>query len=133
MAACSAVLRCDNRHRACVLAHVGGNALHASDGSRLVIRGAIETAQDRLVSGWIYCKAHPLRDQLVLAFSGARCVGTGKVEIFRKDLADAGLGDGYCGFHFPVALEKGEHPASLVVRLADSDMALIQAGSRVGL
>ncbi len=98
-----------------------------------MIRGAIETAQDRLVSGWMYCKVQSLRDQLVLAFSGGRCVGSGKVEIFRKDLADAGLGDGYCGFHFPVALEKGEHPASLVVKLADSDVVLVQAGSRVGL
>jgi hypothetical protein len=96
-----------------------------------LIRGAIETAQDRLVSGWIYSNMQSLRDQLVLAFSGARCVGSGRVEIFRKDLADAGLGDGYCGFHFPVALERGEHPASIVIRLADSDAALIQPGSRI--
>lgn len=98
-----------------------------------MIRGAIETAQQRLISGWIYAPSQSLRDQLVLAFSGQRCVGSGRVEIFRKDLAEAGLGDGYCGFHFPVALEGGEHPASIVVRLADSDAALIQTASRIGV
>ena len=98
-----------------------------------MIRGAIETAQDKLVTGWLFCATQSVRDALVLAFSGARCVGSGRVEIFRQDLADAGLGDGYCGFHFPVALERGEHPASLVVRLADSDMALLQPGSRIGV
>lgn len=97
-----------------------------------MIRGAIETVQDTLVSGWIYAGPYKVRDQLVLAFSGTRCVGTGKVEIFRGDLSEAGLGDGYCGFHFPIALELGEDRASVVIRLADSDAALIQAGSHVG-
>ncbi len=90
-------------------------------------------AKNDLVSGWIYATGpDSLRNRLVLAFSGARCVGQGRVEIFRRDLLDAGLGDGYCGFHFPIALEAGEHPASVVVRPADCDAALIQAGSRVG-
>ncbi len=97
-----------------------------------MIRGAIEVAQEKLVSGWIYSSQVKLRDTLVLAFSGARCVGSGRVDIFRQDLFDAKLGDGYCGFHFPVALEKGESPASIVVRPADCDAALIQPTSRVG-
>ncbi len=97
-----------------------------------MIRGAIESVQDKLVSGWIYAGPYKLRDQLVLAFSGSRCVGTGRVEIFRGDLSEAGLGDGYCGFHFPIALEHGEELASVVIRLADSDASLIQATSRVG-
>jgi hypothetical protein len=96
-----------------------------------VIRGAIEVATPVLVSGWIFSKSGSLRDQLVLAFVGPRCVGTGKVEIFRKDLADAKLGDGYCGFHFPIALQDGEEPGSVVIRLQDSDAALIQTKSRV--
>jgi hypothetical protein len=96
-----------------------------------VIRGAIEVATPTLVSGWIYCKAVGLRDQLVLAFVGTRCVGTGKVEIYRKDLHEAKLGDGYCGFHFPIALQGGEQPASVVVRLQESDVSLMQPNSRV--
>jgi hypothetical protein len=96
-----------------------------------VIRGAIEVATPTLVSGWIYCKVASLRDQLVLAFVGPRCVGTGKVEIYRKDLHEARLGDGYCGYHFPIALQDGEQAASVVVRLQESDASLMQAKSRV--
>ena len=66
----------------------GPAAVVIGGGSR-VIRGAIEVAQDKLVSGWIYSSVVGLRDTLVLAFSGARCVGSGRVEIFRQDLFDA--------------------------------------------
>ncbi len=96
-----------------------------------MIRGAVETATPVLVSGWIYCKSESLRDQLVLAFIGPRCVGAGKVEIFRKDLLDAKLGDGYCGFHFPIQLAEGEHPGSIVIKLQNSDAALLQGKSKV--
>lgn len=98
-----------------------------------MIRGAIEIVQDKLIAGWIYARVGSLRDQLVLAMSGPRCVGSGQVDIFRRDLLDADLGDGYCGFHFPIELLPGEHPASVVIKLADSDAVLIQNGSRVGL
>ncbi len=97
-----------------------------------MIRGAIEEVQNKLVSGWIHAGPHNIRNHLVLAFAGPRCVGSGRVEIFRQDLADAGLGDGYCGFHFPIDLQPGEHPAAVVIRLADSDAALIQSTSKVG-
>jgi hypothetical protein len=96
-----------------------------------VIRGAIEVATPALVSGWIYCKLASLRDQLVLAFVDGRCVGSGRVEIYRKDLAEAKLGDGYCGFHFPIVLQEGEQAPSIVIRLQDSDASLLQARSRV--
>ena len=96
-----------------------------------MIRGAIEMVQDRLVAGWIYARVGSLRDQLVLAFSGPRCVGSGHVEIFRRDLLDADLGDGYCGFHFPIELQSGETLDSIVVKLADSDAVLLQPGARV--
>ena len=98
-----------------------------------MIQGAIEVGQENIVGGWIYAHSgETLRDKLVLAFSGPRCVGQGKVEVFRRDLLDAGLGDGYCGFYFSIALEPGEHPASVVIRPANCDAALIQAGSQVG-
>lgn len=96
-----------------------------------MIRGAIEVATPTLVSGWIYCKVASLRDQLVLAFVGTRCVGSGRVEIYRKDLVDAKLGDGYSGFHFPIVLQGDEQPGGVVVKLQDSDVALLQAKSRV--
>ena len=102
-------------------------------GVKALIQGTIEMVLPNVIGGWIYAHAgEGLRNQLVLAFSGPRCIGQGRVEVFRRDLLDAGLGDGYCGFHFPITLEPGEHPASVVVRPANCDAALIQKGSRVG-
>ena len=96
-----------------------------------MIRGAIEVAQKTRVAGWLYSATDPLRDKTVLAFVGARCVGAGKVDRFRQDLLDAKLGDGYCGYDFPVRLADGESAGAVIVRLQFSDMALIQTASRV--
>jgi hypothetical protein len=96
-----------------------------------MIRGAIEVAQKTRVAGWIFSASGTLRDKTVLAFVAGRCVGSGKVDLFRQDLLDAKLGDGYCGFDFAVRLADGEPVGSLIVRLQFSDMALIQSTSRV--
>ena len=96
-----------------------------------MIRGAIEVAGKTRVAGWLYSATESLRDKTVLAFVGARCVGSGKVDRFRQDLLDAKLGDGYCGYDFPMRLADGESAGSVIVRLQFSDMALIQPASRV--
>ncbi len=96
-----------------------------------MIRGAIEVVQKTRVAGWLYSGTEPLRDKTVLAFVGTRCVGSGKVERFRQDLLDAKLGDGYCGFDFPIKLADGEAAGSVIVRLQFSDMALIQPSSLI--
>ena len=96
-----------------------------------MIRGAIEVANRSIVSGWLYSKSVDLRGQLVLAFIGTRNVGTGKVELFRKDLKDAGLGEGYAGFYFPLTLLPTDQPEAVTIRLDQSDLALLQAGALV--
>ena len=96
-----------------------------------MIRGAIEVANRSIVSGWLFSERADLRGQLVLAFIGVRHVGTGKVELFRKDLKDAGLGDGYSGFYFPLTLLPTDQPEAVTVRLDQSDLCLLQAGSLV--
>jgi hypothetical protein len=94
-----------------------------------MIRGAIEFAQRAKVGGWIYSSAESVRDKLILAFVGGRCVGSGKVDRFRKDLLEAKLGDGYCGFEFPIKLTDSERLGAVVVKLQNSDAALIQRGT----
>jgi hypothetical protein len=96
-----------------------------------MIRGAIEIANRSIISGWLYGEGIALRGQLVLAFVGKRHVGTGKIELFRKDIKDAGLGDGYSGFYFPVTLLPGEQPETIVVRLDQSDLALLHKESAI--
>ena len=94
-----------------------------------MIRGSIEVAQRTHVSGWIHADTGTVRDRLILAFAGARCVGAGKVDRFRADLLEAELGDGYCGFDFTIKLDDDEAVGSVVVRLQNSDAALIQRDS----
>ena len=96
-----------------------------------MIRGAIEVANRSIVSGWLFSEKLDLRGSLVLAFIGSRHVGSGKVEIFRKDLHEAGLGDGHSGFYFPLTLLPTDQPEAVTIRLDQSDLCLLQAGSLI--
>lgn len=97
-----------------------------------MIRGFIEQATPEVISGWIHAKEVPLRNQRVLAMLDAECVAVGVVEIFRQDLLDAGLGDGFLGFHMVTnRLLAAREVPRVVVKLEGSDAALLQRGARV--
>jgi len=96
-----------------------------------MIRGHIEAVSPTAVSGWLFAEGRALKDTPVLAFSGPDCVGAGQISLFRQDLFDAGMGDGYLGFEIPIAGDRVNDPASVVVRLDGSDACLIQPAARV--
>lgn len=96
-----------------------------------MIRGCIESVSPRLVRGWIHADGRSVRDLPLLAFVGKDCIGSGQVGQFRQDLADAGLGDGYLGFEIPIAGERAEDLAAVVVRLESSDAVLVQSHARL--
>jgi hypothetical protein len=96
-----------------------------------MLRGSLEFVSPAIVSGWIYSPVAEVRNHLVLAFVDQTCVGQGRVEFFRQDLASAGLGDGFLGFHFPVTLEHPRDALRIVVRLDGSDFSLIYKDSMV--
>ncbi len=87
-----------------------------------MIRGAVEQVSSSAVSGWIYAGEDSVNGKLILAFVGKECVGAGRVEIFRQDLFDAGLGDGFLGYSFPIKLHSSADAGSVLIRL-DSDEA----------
>jgi hypothetical protein len=96
-----------------------------------MIRGHIETVTRNSIRGWIHAEGRSLRDASVLAFAGEQCIGSGPVGEFRKDLLDAGLGDGHLGFEIAIAGERVPDLASIVVKLEGSDTVLMQPGVRV--
>lgn len=96
-----------------------------------MLRGAIESVTRNKVNGWIYSPEGSVRERTVLAFVDDTCVGAGKVELYRQDLADAGLGDGHLGFSFFVTLASPTDAGRLIVRLDGSDAVLLQRRSRV--
>ena len=96
-----------------------------------MIRGATEVACNKKLSGWSVSAAGLLRGELVLAFLGSQCVGSGRVEVFRPDLLNANLGDGYAGYDFAIALADDDDVGSLVIRLEECDAAILKSGSKV--
>lgn len=90
-----------------------------------MIRGNIEVVTPELIQGWIYTEDGNIRNRVLLAFQNNTCVGSGRVEVFRPDLADAGLGDGHLGFSFPISVAP-EATGSVVLKLEGSDAALLQ-------
>lgn len=96
-----------------------------------MVRGAIESVIGNKISGWIYAPAENFRGSKVLAFVDEECVGAGEAELYRPDLAAAGLGDGYLGFSFWVTLRHRRDAGRIVIRLEGSDAVLLQRQSRV--
>lgn len=93
--------------------------------------GAVENVTPEEVSGWMYSQAADLHGSLALAFVDGACVGSGRVELFRQDLADAGLSHGKLGFHFPISLPAEDAAGRLVVGLERCEAVFLQRGSKV--
>ena len=96
-----------------------------------MLRGAIDLTSPDMIGGWIYSEAFGVRSLPVLAFLDDVCVGAGKITEFRRDLADAGLGDGYLGFKFRISVNAPEDAKRVVVKLEGSDALLLQQGSKI--
>lgn len=103
---------------------------HPFEGSRRMIRGSIEFVSADLIQGWIHTADERVREHTLLAFERDQCVGAGKVNTFRGDLADAGIGDGHLGFSFPISVP-ADLVGSVVLKLEGSDAMLVQNGAFV--
>jgi hypothetical protein len=96
-----------------------------------MIRGAIENVSRNRVFGWVWSAEGKVEGRTVLAFLDETCVGAGKVEGFRQDLKDAGLGDGNAGFNFDITYPNPADAPRVVVKLEGSDALLVQRRSRI--
>lgn len=98
-----------------------------------MMKGSIEAVTRDSISGWIHVEGHALRDSVVLAFVDRECVGSGKISVFRQDLADAGLGDGFLGFHFRIRVGAASDLPRITVQLDGSDAIFVQHDARIGV
>lgn len=96
-----------------------------------MLRGAIERVSEEGICGWLWCSDAALRGKTVLAFLDDECLGAGSIDLFRQDILDAGLGDGYAGFHFDLTYPGPDEARRVVVKLECSDLVLMQQGARV--
>ncbi|TDH60003.1 hypothetical protein E2C06_24320 [Dankookia rubra] len=96
-----------------------------------MLKGSIEEVTAGEVAGWAYVDNAEMRGKPVLAFLDQECVGAGEVSIFRQDLADAGLGDGFLGFNFNVRIPSPADRARVVIRVGGSDAILLQSNATI--
>ena len=77
------------------------------------------------MEGWVHLAQVSLAGAKILAFVDEQCVGSGVVDVFRQDVADAGYGEGMAGFGFSIYLEPWQDHRVLSIRL-DGGHALIK-------
>ncbi len=78
------------------------------------IVGHIDRADPELVEGWIHSPSEPGHRFSLQVFAGDSLLGEVAADGFRRDLADAGLGDGHCAFSFQMP---AQIPAALLRQL----------------
>lgn len=96
-----------------------------------MLKGSIDSVHHERVGGWIHSDKADLREATILAFVDDRCVGAGQVGVFRQDLRDANVGDGYSGFSFPISLAEPTDADRLYVKLEGSDAILIPRNAKI--
>jgi hypothetical protein len=96
-----------------------------------MLRGAIDLIHPEKVGGWMYSETGSVRGATVLAFVDDQCVGSGRIDLFRQDLADAGLGDGFLGFSFPITPPSPDDASRVVIRMDGSDPVLVPQGATI--
>ena len=92
------------------------------------VQGFIDEATRDFVRGWAWCKGNGQETVELEVLDHGTLIGTILANEFRADLADAGIGNGWHGFHLPLtpALD-ADKPHSLIVRGKGNGAAL--AGS----
>ncbi len=92
------------------------------------VQGFIDEATRDFVRGWAWCKGNGQETVELEVLDHGTLIGTILANEFRADLADAGIGNGWHGFHLPLtpALD-ADKPHSFIVRGKGNGAAL--AGS----
>ena len=92
-------------------------------GSKGRWRGHVDTFQDSTIIGWAYDTSSPNRSIEVQIVSTSGKKMTALADIYRKDLQDAGYGDGHHGFSIDVS-SWSEGDGSIELRAAESGRRL---------
>lgn len=96
------------------------------------VRGFLDIADCRTISGWAWDRAHPNRRLTIELLDGETPVTTVTADRYRADLQAAGIGDGAYGFRLPTpsALKDGQVHV-LWARIAGTKFALEGGPKRV--
>jgi phenylpropionate dioxygenase-like ring-hydroxylating dioxygenase large terminal subunit len=86
-------------------------------------RGHIDSVSDGHVRGWAYNASAPRKRVAVEIYAAGVLLGTTRADIFRADLAEAGIGDGTVAFVF--VLPAAAAYVTITARVAGTDFWLV--------
>ena len=93
--------------------------------SQASYEGFVDTANCTIISGWAWDSNRPNSPIDVEIWDGQRLLTKLYADRFRRDLLDAGKGNGYHAFHYYLPARSSDHPPRLMsVRVAGSDIRL---------
>ena len=96
-----------------------------------MLQGHIDFVDRGRVEGWIHSDRTPLTGAAVLALVGEDCVGSGRIDVYREDLARVGMADGVVGFGFSIFLEPWQDHRVLTVQVEGSNAFIKQRAARI--
>jgi hypothetical protein len=90
------------------------------------VTGHLDLCGPELIEGWIFWRSNPDHRLQLQVFLEERLLGGCTADLFRQDLADAGLGDGNCAFSFRLPEDVVmDEPKSVRLRVAGSVLYLL--------
>ena len=88
------------------------------------LTGYIDAVSEGHVRGWAYDRTRPRQRLALDIYVAHHRVGVARAGLFRQDLANAGIGDGYCGFTFELP-DKSVSPETVSVKVGQNDFWLV--------
>jgi len=90
-----------------------------STGCEANLQGSIDVCIDRSIMGWALDNNRPSNKLAIEISQAQRIIASGIADQFRQDLADAGVGDGFCAFVLKADIDPAEGDAPLVLRVIE--------------
>lgn len=89
-----------------------------------MIKGNIDFFSYTEVRGWIHSQNFSADNTEVSAYVKDLCVGQGTLDVYRQDLVEAGLGEGWSGFEFKIQIPFDVDIRDFIIRLPHCDFVL---------
>jgi hypothetical protein len=94
-----------------------------------MIKGNIDFISQSSVRGWIHIPSLSYTGIEIGAYVKNHCVGRGLVDVYRQDLAEIGLGNGWSGFDFKINVFNRSDLLVLDIRIDNCDFVLLPSSN----
>jgi hypothetical protein len=92
------------------------------------LTGYLDAVSDGYARGWAYDRTRPRKRLALEVYAAGDRLGVSRAELFRRDLAEAGIGDGRFGFEFQLP-DKNVNPETISIKVKQTDFWLFNHAS----